>query len=71
MKWPTSNLYLETNTNATFPTKGVDTDGDGVIETHGKTGQSSNGSNNNGAGFVAVPFFTVAGAMAVIVTLLS
>ncbi|KAF4593027.1 chitin deacetylase [Pleurotus pulmonarius] len=71
MKWPTGNLYLETNTNATFPTKGVDTDGDGVVETHGKTGQSSVGSNNNGAGFVAVPFFTVAGAMAVIATLLS
>ncbi|KAJ8469598.1 hypothetical protein ONZ45_g16840 [Pleurotus djamor] len=76
MKWPAGNIYLETNTNTTFPSSsGVDADGDGNVETKGKTaqngGSNSDGGSGNGAGFIAVPFVTVASALAVVVAFLS
>ncbi|KAJ8521272.1 hypothetical protein ONZ45_g2022 [Pleurotus djamor] len=76
MKWPTGNIYLETNTNTTFPSSsGVDADGDGNVETKGKTaqngGSNSDGGSGNGAGFIAVPSMTVASALAVVVAFLS
>jgi hypothetical protein len=50
---PTSDLYLESNTNTSFPFKGaegVDTDGDGTVDVKsGDSGSTSGSSSGNGA----------------------
>ena len=50
---PTTDLYLESNTNASFPLKGaegVDTDGDGSVDVKsGDSGTTSGSSTGNGA----------------------
>jgi hypothetical protein len=58
--FPEGNLYLETNTNKTFPfsnSTNPDVNGDGTSDT-----TSGNGSNTNSAGLInAVPFITSMG----------
>ncbi|KAF6761497.1 carbohydrate esterase family 4 protein [Ephemerocybe angulata] len=59
VKKPTSDLYLESNTNTTFPPKiaqGVDTDGDGTVDTKSGDGGSTAASSNGAGSTVDVAF---------------
>lgn len=70
--FPEGNLYLETNTNKTFPFSNSttpDVNGDGTTDT--TSGNGNGGSNANSAGFInAVPFITSMGVGFAVLSLL-
>ena len=65
---PTSDLYLESNTNSSFPFKGaegVDTDGDGTVDVKSGDSGSTSGSSTSGNGAVSNGV-SLAGALALV-----
>ncbi|KAL0953727.1 hypothetical protein HGRIS_004918 [Hohenbuehelia grisea] len=58
MKMPTENLYIESNTNNTFPSHastGIDTNGDGTLDAKSSVSAPGQGSSNGSSGFGTSP----------------